>query len=66
MQVEENVSLFMQSLYEAVALVVVIALIGFWEWRSALLMALCIPTTLAMTFGFMYLLGIDVLLHAGG
>jgi multidrug efflux pump subunit AcrB len=59
-QVEENVHLFMGSLYEAVALVVLVSLIGFWEWRSALLMALSIPITLAMTFGMMQVLGIDV------
>ena len=50
----------MGSLYEAVALVVLVSLIGFWEWRSALLMALSIPITLAMTFGMMLMLGIDV------
>jgi multidrug efflux pump subunit AcrB len=60
LQVAENVVLFMSSLYEAIALVVVVALIGFWEWRSALLMALCIPITLAMTFGFMRLIGMDI------
>jgi multidrug efflux pump subunit AcrB len=60
LQVEENVDLFMSSLYEAIALVVLVALIGFWEWRSALLMALSIPITLAMTFGMMRVLGIDV------
>jgi len=60
LQVSENVNLFMQSLYEAIALVVLVALIGFWEWRSALLMALSIPVTLAMTFGFLHVLGIDV------
>ena len=59
-QVAENVDLFMSSLYEAIALVVVVALIGFWEWRSALLMALCIPITLAMTFGLMKLVGMDI------
>ncbi|MCU0683340.1 MAG: efflux RND transporter permease subunit [Polyangiaceae bacterium] len=59
-QVEENVDLFMSSLYEAVALVVLIALVGFWEWRSALLMALSIPLTLMMTYGFMHLVGIDL------
>ena len=59
-QVEENVHLFMNSLYEAVVLVVLVSLIGFWEWRSALLMALSIPVTLAMTFGMMLLLGIDL------
>jgi multidrug efflux pump subunit AcrB len=60
LQVAENVDLFMSSLYEAIALVVVVALIGFWEWRSALLMALCIPITLAMTFGMMKLVGMDI------
>lgn len=60
LQVKENVSLFMSSLYEAIVLVVLVGLIGFWEWRSALLLALSIPITLAMTFGFMHLLGIDI------
>jgi multidrug efflux pump subunit AcrB len=60
LQVEENIHLFMTSLYEAVALVVLVSLIGFWEWRSAVLMALSIPLTLAMTFGMMHALGIDL------
>src|SRR5262245_41247657 len=60
LQVEENVHLFMSSLYEAVVLVVLVSLIGFWEWRSALLMALAIPLTLAMTFGMMHLVHIDL------
>ncbi len=60
LQVKENIDLFMDALYEAIALVVIVSLIGFWEWRSALLMALSIPITLAMTFGMMYLLGIDI------
>jgi multidrug efflux pump subunit AcrB len=59
-QVEENVDLFMDALYEAILLVVLVSLIGFWEWRSALLMAISIPITLAMTFGFAHLLGIDI------
>jgi multidrug efflux pump subunit AcrB len=59
-QVAENIHLFMSSLYEAIALVVLVSLIGFWEWRSALLMALSIPITLAMTFGMMYMVGIDL------
>jgi multidrug efflux pump subunit AcrB len=59
-QVDENIGLFMGSLYEAVGLVVLVSLIGFWEWRSALLMALSIPITLAMTFGMMFLFGIDL------
>ena len=59
-QVEESVDLFMDSLMEAIVLVVIVALLGFWEWRSALLMALAIPLTLAMTFGMMSVLNIDV------
>ncbi|HTE79926.1 MAG TPA: efflux RND transporter permease subunit, partial [Reyranella sp.] len=59
-QVAEIIDVFMNSLYEAVVLVVIVALIGFWEWRSALLMALSIPLTLAMTFGFMSVLGLDL------
>ena len=50
----------MNSLFEAVVLVVVIALVGFWEWRSAALLAVSIPLTLAMTFGMMSVLGIDL------
>jgi multidrug efflux pump subunit AcrB len=60
LQVEESIDLFMKSLYEAIILVVIIALIGFWEWRSALLMAISIPVTLAMTFGMMHILGLDL------
>jgi multidrug efflux pump subunit AcrB len=60
LQVQENISLFMNSLYEALILVVIVSLIGFWEWRSALLMALSIPITLLMTFGMMDMLGIDL------
>jgi multidrug efflux pump subunit AcrB len=60
LQVKENISLFMDSLYEAIALVVLVSWLGFWEWRSALLMAISIPITLAMTFGAMSLLGVDI------
>jgi multidrug efflux pump subunit AcrB len=60
LQVAENIDLFMSSLYEAIVLVVLVALIGFWEWRSALVMAIAIPVTLAMTFGMMDLLNIDL------
>jgi multidrug efflux pump subunit AcrB len=59
-QVRENIDLFMGSLEEAIILVVIVSLIGFWEWRSALLMALSIPITLAMTFGLMQIWGIDL------
>jgi multidrug efflux pump subunit AcrB len=60
LQVHENIDLFMEALYEAILLVVLIALIGFWEWRSALLMAISMPITLAMTFGMAHLVNIDL------
>ena len=44
LQVKENIDLFMEALLEAIVLVVLIALVGFWEWRSALLMALSMPS----------------------
>jgi len=43
-----------------VVLVIVVSLIGFWEWGSALLMATSIPVTLARTLGFMQLLFLDI------
>jgi multidrug efflux pump subunit AcrB len=59
-QVKENVSLFTNSLWEAVGLVVLVSLVGFWNWRSAALMAASIPITLGMTLGFMALVNIDL------
>ncbi|HEU4938539.1 MAG TPA: efflux RND transporter permease subunit [Vicinamibacterales bacterium] len=59
-QVHEKLDLFNRSLWEAVFLVVLVSFVGFWEWRSALLMALSIPITLAMTFGLMQLVGLDI------
>ena len=50
----------MRALVEAIILVVIVSLLGFWEWRLALIMALAIPITLAMTFGVVYVLGIDL------
>src|SRR5207253_2552344 len=60
LQVKENIHLFLRALLEAIILVVAVSLIGFWEWRLALIMALAIPITLAMTFGVSYMLGIDI------
>jgi len=60
LQVEENIALFNHSLMEAILLVIAVALIGFREWRSALLVAASIPITLAMTFGMMHALGADL------
>ena len=50
----------MEALYEAIVLVVLIALIGFWEWRSALLMAVSMPIALIMTFGMAHMVNIDL------
>jgi multidrug efflux pump subunit AcrB len=60
LQVKENIHLFLRALNEAIILVVIVSLLGFWEWRLALIMALAIPITLAMTFGVVYVLGIDL------
>ncbi|MEG9435785.1 efflux RND transporter permease subunit [Edaphobacter sp. HDX4] len=60
LQVRENIHLFMDALLEAVGLVVLVSLLGFWDWRSALLMSLSIPITLAMAFGLMYVMGLDL------
>jgi multidrug efflux pump subunit AcrB len=59
-QVKEQVSLLMASLWEAIVLVVIVALIGFWDWRASLLMAASIPLTLAMTFGIAHIIHIDI------
>jgi multidrug efflux pump subunit AcrB len=58
--VQENVSLFTTSLWEAIGLVVLVSLVGFRDWRSAALMASVIPITLAMTTGMMAAAGIDL------
>jgi multidrug efflux pump subunit AcrB len=60
-QVGENlVGLFVTSLGEAILLVVLVSLIGFWDWRTALMMGAAIPITLALTFGVMRLMGLDL------
>ena len=41
-------------------LVVIVALVGFWDWRAAMLMAASIPLTLAMAFGICQVMGIDI------
>ena len=50
---------FNECLFEAVIIVVIVSLL-FMEWRSALIIALSIPITLAMTFGFCAILGVDL------
>lgn len=50
---------FVNCLIEAVVIVVLVSLL-FMEWRSALIIALSIPLTLAMTFLFCAILGVDL------
>jgi len=57
--VHDKITEFMRSLLEAVAIVIAVALI-FMERRSAILVAASVPLTLAMTFGLMRLLGVDL------
>lgn len=59
-QVRESVGLFLESLWQAVVLVVLVSLIGFREWRSALLIACAIPLTLAMAVGLMAAVGLEL------
>ena len=47
---QEKVDQFDRNLIEAMAIVVLVALV-FMEWRSALLVAVSIPLTVAMTLG---------------
>ena len=58
-EVHRKIDLFKDCLIEAVLIVIVVSLL-FMEWRSALLVALSIPITMAMTLGFCALLGIDI------
>ncbi len=60
LQVHDSIELFTHSLIEALVLVVLVALIGFWSWRTSLLIAVSMPITLAITFGVINMLGIDL------
>ena len=60
LQVHDSIELFSHSLIEALILVVVVALIGFWSWRTAILIAVSMPITLGITFGVISSLGIDL------
>jgi multidrug efflux pump len=57
--VREKIHDFDRNLIEAVVIVVIVALL-FMEWRSALLVAVSIPVTVAMTMGCCQLIGIDL------
>ena len=56
----------MDALYEAIALVVIVSLVRILGVAFSNLMAISIPITLAMTFGFAHLLGIDIPAGVGG
>ena len=58
-EVQHKITSFNRNLMEAVLIVVLIALL-FMEWRSALLIAISIPITVAMTLGLSQLFGIDL------
>lgn len=58
-EVHEKIANFNRCLIEAIVIVVVVAML-FMEWRSALLVAIAIPVTVAMTLGMSQLVGIDL------
>ncbi len=58
-EVRHKIKSFNKNLIEAVVIVVLVALV-FMEWRSALLIAISIPITVAMTLGLSQLVGIDL------
>lgn len=58
-EVHHKIHSFNKCLIEAVLIVIVMSLL-FMEWRSALLVAVCIPITVAMTLGLAQLVGIDL------
>jgi multidrug efflux pump subunit AcrB len=57
--VEHKIGDFNRNLAEAVAIVIVVALL-FMEWRSAVLVAFSIPLTVAMTLGLCHIVGVDL------
>lgn len=57
--VTEKIWQFDKNLLEAVAIVVLVALL-FMEWRVAMLVAISIPVTVAMTLGLCQLIGVDL------
>jgi len=58
-EVREKIVSFDRNLIEAVVIVVLVSLV-FMEWRSALLVAISIPVTVAMTLGLSQMVGIDL------
>jgi multidrug efflux pump subunit AcrB len=58
-EVRNKISSFNRNLLEAIVIVVLVSLV-FMEWRSAMLVAICIPVTVAFTLGLSQLVGIDL------
>jgi multidrug efflux pump subunit AcrB len=58
-KVRDKIHGFNKNLFEAIVIVVLVSLV-FMEWRSALLVAIAIPITIAMTLGMSQLVGIDL------
>lgn len=58
-EVHHKIKSFNKCLIEAVLIVVIVSLV-FMEWRSALLVAIAIPITVAMTLGMSQIIGIDL------
>ena len=58
-EVHEKIASFDRNLIEAVVIVVLVAML-FMEWRSALLVAVSIPVTVAFTLGLSQMIGIDL------
>jgi multidrug efflux pump len=57
--VEESVGEFMESLVEALAIVMAVSFLSL-GWRTGIVVALAVPLVLALTFVFMELMGIDL------
>ncbi|MDP2029473.1 MAG: efflux RND transporter permease subunit [Thiobacillus sp.] len=57
--VSRAVTLFMQSFFEALAIVLVVTFLAL-KWRAGLVVALSIPVVLAITFTVMWLFNIDL------
>ena len=58
-EVREKIVSFDRNLIEAIVIVVLVAML-FMEWRSALLVAVSIPVTVAFTLGLSQMIGIDL------
>jgi multidrug efflux pump subunit AcrB len=58
--VNDKVGLLMKSLVEAIILVVIVSVFGFMDWRPSVVLAICIPLTLGITFMAMSGMGLDI------